>query len=333
MKVITIGRGQDNDIVINDPQISRNHLQLIQKDDGTVSVVDLNSSNGTYVNGHRLNGEYILSKNDTILIGRTTLQWQKYVTISRNHSVKKKIIISLSILIAAGAIATGIVLLCKDKKDEEITALDKFQPGERTELKLAAEEQYKNNLREQRNANKQLAKEKEEEAKKAKQRAVKAEDAKKEAIKKAETAEQAKNEAEKKAKAAEEAQRKAEENAETAKLNKDIAEEKAAAEQNARREAEKKAEEARNLTEKTLDDFYSMVFQELKTKNNKLKSVAIQLGASDTTSNHEQYINSMYEKGSISEKREIIDKIQAEIESRGTRVDDSDSTKTSSNDK
>lgn len=330
MKVITIGRGQDNDIVINDPLISRNHLQLIQKDDGTVSVVDLNSSNGTYVNGHKITGEHILSKNDTVLIGRTTLQWQKYVTTSRN-SIKKKILISLSILIAAGAITTGIVLLCKDKKNEDISSTEYTE--NRDSLKKAADKEYQEILKQQRDANLKRANKKEEEAKKAEQQARQAEKAKNEAIKKAETAEQAKNEAEKKAKAAEEAQRKAEENAETAKLNKDIAEEKAAAEQNARREAEKKAEEARNLTEKTLDDFYSMVFQELKTKNNKLKSVAIQLGASDTTSNHEQYINSMYEKGSISEKREIIDKIQAEIESRGTRVDDSDSTKTSSNDK
>ena len=57
MKVLTIGRSQENDIVINDAKVSRIHLQLVISDDGTYSVVDLNSANGTYVNGERISGE------------------------------------------------------------------------------------------------------------------------------------------------------------------------------------------------------------------------------------------------------------------------------------
>lgn len=313
MKVITIGRGQDNDIVIKDPLISRNHLQLIQKDDGTASVVDLNSSNGTYVNGHKITGEHILSKNDIVLIGRTTLQWQKYVTTSRN-SIKKKILISLSILIAAGAITTGIVLLCKDKKNEDISSTEYTE--KRDSLKKAADEEYQDFLKQQRDNNLKRAEKEEEKARKAEQQARQAEKAKNEALKEAEQQKAEAKEAKEKAIQSEKAKNEAIEKAETAEQDKYKAEGKAEAAEKAKLEAEKRAKEAEALTERTLDDLYAVVFQKLQAKRNKLKTVAIQLGLADTASNYEQYINSLYEEGDISKKREIINKIQKEIESK-----------------
>lgn len=311
MKVITIGRGQDNDIVIKDPLISRNHLQLIQKDDGTASVVDLNSSNGTYVNGHKITGEHILSKNDIVLIGRTTLQWQKYVTTSRN-SIKKKILISLSILIAAGAITTGIVLLCKDKKNEDISSTEYTE--KRDSLKKAADEEYQDFLKQQRDNNLKRAEKEEEKARKAEQQARQAEKAKNEALKEAEQQKAEAKEAKEKAIQSEKAKNEAIEKAETAEQDKYKAEGKAEAAEKAKLEAEKRAKEAEALTERTLDDLYAVVFQKLQAKRNKLKTVAIQLGLADTASNYEQYINSIYEEGDISKKREIINEIQKEIE-------------------
>lgn len=313
MKVITIGRGQDNDIVIKDPLISRNHLQLIQKDDGTASVVDLNSSNGTYVNGHKITGEHILSKNDIVLIGRTTLQWQKYVTTSRN-SIKKKILISLSILIAAGAITTGIVLLCKDKKNEDISSTEYTE--KRDSLKKAADEEYQDFLKQQRDNNLKRAEKEEEKARKAEQQARQAEKAKNEALKEAEQQKAEAKEAKEKAIQSEKAKNEAIEKAETAEQDKYKAEGKAEAAEKAKLEAEKRAKEAEALTERTLDDLYAVVFQKLQAKRNKLKTVAIQLGLADTASNYEQYINSLYEEGDISKKREIINEIQKEIESK-----------------
>lgn len=52
MKTITIGRHPDNNVVINDPIVGRHHLRIMQYDDGHYSVLDLNSTNGTYVNGN-----------------------------------------------------------------------------------------------------------------------------------------------------------------------------------------------------------------------------------------------------------------------------------------
>lgn len=78
MIVKTVGRGQDNNIVVNDPKVSRVHLQMVQNDSGNISVVDLNSANGTYVNGVRIVSETILKAGDEVRLGDTQLQWQNY---------------------------------------------------------------------------------------------------------------------------------------------------------------------------------------------------------------------------------------------------------------
>ncbi len=79
MKIINIGRSSHNDIVVNDNLVTRNaHCQIIQDDRGGFRVIDLNSTNGTYVNGVRIGGERILNKTDIIRIGNSTLPWQSY---------------------------------------------------------------------------------------------------------------------------------------------------------------------------------------------------------------------------------------------------------------
>lgn len=78
MKVKTVGRGHDNDIPIKDENVSRIHLQLVEDDNGNISVVDLGSTNGTYVNGRRIDSETRLQPGDEVRIGDTILPWQQY---------------------------------------------------------------------------------------------------------------------------------------------------------------------------------------------------------------------------------------------------------------
>ena len=68
--VITIGRDITNDIVINDPEVSRHHCRLTQGGGG-YTVEDLGSTNGTFVNGQRLAGARPLSHNDMLGMGET----------------------------------------------------------------------------------------------------------------------------------------------------------------------------------------------------------------------------------------------------------------------
>lgn len=77
-KIIAVGRNDDNDIVIEDSYVGRNHCKIIQNNDSTFTIVDLNSTNGTYVNGIRISDAMELHMNDIVRIGNTTLSWQKY---------------------------------------------------------------------------------------------------------------------------------------------------------------------------------------------------------------------------------------------------------------
>lgn len=49
----TVGRTRENDVVLQDPAVSSSHCELISER-GTLMVRDLDSSNGTYVNGRRV---------------------------------------------------------------------------------------------------------------------------------------------------------------------------------------------------------------------------------------------------------------------------------------
>ncbi|GIW97328.1 MAG: peptide-binding protein [Pirellulaceae bacterium] len=68
---ITIGREEGNTIQLNDERVSRYHVK-IQNDGGRLVITDLDSTNGTRVNGHPCNLK-ILRYGDTISIGRTVL--------------------------------------------------------------------------------------------------------------------------------------------------------------------------------------------------------------------------------------------------------------------
>jgi predicted component of type VI protein secretion system len=65
---LTAGRDPSNDIVINDPQVSRQHARITRQ--GQMMVVeDLGSTNGTFANGVRLTGPHVMSNGDVIGLG------------------------------------------------------------------------------------------------------------------------------------------------------------------------------------------------------------------------------------------------------------------------
>jgi len=68
---VSIGREEDNHIRLNDERVSRFHAK-IQEDNGRVILTDLDSTNGTRVNGHPVRMR-VLQVGDQILIGRCLL--------------------------------------------------------------------------------------------------------------------------------------------------------------------------------------------------------------------------------------------------------------------
>lgn len=65
---ISMGRDINNEIVINDAEISRKHCRLKLSGNGYI-IEDLGSTNGTWVDEQRISGQYQLSHGDTIRLG------------------------------------------------------------------------------------------------------------------------------------------------------------------------------------------------------------------------------------------------------------------------
>lgn len=63
-----VGRDLSNDVVINDPEISRRHARLYLQGNSYV-LEDLGSTNGSYVNGQRIMGPSVLRPGDTLTFG------------------------------------------------------------------------------------------------------------------------------------------------------------------------------------------------------------------------------------------------------------------------
>ena len=69
---LRIGRQPDNDIVVSDPGVSRHHAEL-RDVAGACRIVDLDSANGTFVNGQRVTAAP-LSEGDIVGIGPATFR-------------------------------------------------------------------------------------------------------------------------------------------------------------------------------------------------------------------------------------------------------------------
>ena len=61
-----IGRTDDNDMSIPSPYVSQHHILLVRRGDSTI-LVDLNSTNGTFVNSERVHKQ-VLANNDLITV-------------------------------------------------------------------------------------------------------------------------------------------------------------------------------------------------------------------------------------------------------------------------
>ena len=65
---ITIGRVQGNDIILPKGNVSKRHSRIVLKD-GKFIIVDLKSTNGTYVNGRKITSPLVIKDSDKIYIG------------------------------------------------------------------------------------------------------------------------------------------------------------------------------------------------------------------------------------------------------------------------
>lgn len=77
---IRIGTAPDNQMVLESDGVDAYHLELFSDTDGNVFITDLNSVNGTFVNGKQLRGFMMLNEGDKVVLGHYfTFRWENFI--------------------------------------------------------------------------------------------------------------------------------------------------------------------------------------------------------------------------------------------------------------
>ena len=119
---VSIGREEDNLIQLNDERVSRVHAKL-QEDRGQVILTDLNSTNGSRVNGHPVQLR-VLQPGDHVQIGRCTLLYGSDAQIAE---YAQRLGVEVSSLTPLSHLADGTSSVVSDSEAEFQLAED-FQP-------------------------------------------------------------------------------------------------------------------------------------------------------------------------------------------------------------
>jgi hypothetical protein len=93
---VEIGRDPAADVVLADGLVSRHHARF-SVDSGSVSVQDLDSLNGTFVNSRQIHGAVRLRPGDQVLMGTTVMQLRTAADITTQASVAVAIPAGLAI--------------------------------------------------------------------------------------------------------------------------------------------------------------------------------------------------------------------------------------------
>ncbi len=69
---LSVGRSSQNDLILEDPGVSRVHARITRASEGWV-LTDAGGKNGTFLNGTRISAPVVLRKGDMVRVGSTTL--------------------------------------------------------------------------------------------------------------------------------------------------------------------------------------------------------------------------------------------------------------------
>jgi len=87
MQVIKIGKSRSNDIykgLRNDPTVSRFHCQIFIDSEGHKFLTDLDSTNGTFVNGNKISSSVKLDNLDIVRAGNSLVKWKEHLMGTSN---------------------------------------------------------------------------------------------------------------------------------------------------------------------------------------------------------------------------------------------------------
>jgi len=72
---VTLGRSRQADVVLNDPNVSRQHAEVRPRG-GSWVLTDLGSTNGSRINGRSVEGSEVIKPGDEIVLGSTSLRFE-----------------------------------------------------------------------------------------------------------------------------------------------------------------------------------------------------------------------------------------------------------------
>ena len=81
---ITIGRSTDNDVVILNPFVNKEHCRIERIAEWHYRITDLQSTNGTFVNGKRVDGSMVIGPYDEVHVGGSQVTWLRHFAISED---------------------------------------------------------------------------------------------------------------------------------------------------------------------------------------------------------------------------------------------------------
>lgn len=109
MERYRIGRSHSCDILIEGRKVSRRHAEIVVNDDGTAELLDLDSTNGSFVNGERIAEPRRLKPGDSVTLGDTPFDWEEQLKRLASHRPKRTSawrwivpLVAAAALIAAG---------------------------------------------------------------------------------------------------------------------------------------------------------------------------------------------------------------------------------------
>jgi len=123
--VVSIGRARDNDIVIENLSVSRNHARIRRADDKYV-LTDLNSANGVFVNGVRVTKTEVLNS-DVITIGKHKVIFQEQAPVSREEEISEAFGADRTMLV--DRTPTAVLIVIKGKQKDQTFELSKYECG------------------------------------------------------------------------------------------------------------------------------------------------------------------------------------------------------------
>ncbi|MCK5052192.1 MAG: FHA domain-containing protein [Candidatus Cloacimonetes bacterium] len=136
---VKIGRGYNNDVIIQDEYVSENHLELNYIGNQIV-LKDLNSENGIFIDKkERIDGEALIHPDKSVTIGKTSIKIMPYdhqisktkkLNINKSFSGRYKIVVVAWVLLVLNIMITVMINHSNTFRDEKFMKLFNDVPAE-----------------------------------------------------------------------------------------------------------------------------------------------------------------------------------------------------------